>query len=54
MNIEVYENEAAFQSHLETPHVKSFIGKLDDLLSEPLTVYQGKALFGGESSKAAL
>ena len=54
MNIEVYENEAAFQSHLETAHVKSFIGKLDDLLSEPLTVYQGKALFGGENSKAAL
>ena len=54
MNIEVYENEAAFQSHLETAHVKSFIGKLDDLLAEPLTVYRGKALFGGENSKAAL
>lgn len=54
MNIEVYADEAAFKAHLETPHVKSFLGKLDDLLSEPLTVYQGKALFGGENSKAAL
>ena len=54
MNIEVYKDEAAFQSHLETPHVKSFLGKLDDLLAEPLTVDQGKALFGGENSKAAL
>ena len=54
MNIEVYADEAAFKAHLETPHVKSFLGKLDDLLSEPLTVYQGKALFVGENSKAAL
>ena len=54
MNIEVYKDAAAFASHLETSHVKSFLGKLDDLLSEPLTVYQGNALFGGESSKAAL
>jgi quinol monooxygenase YgiN len=54
MNIEVYKDAAAFAAHLETNHVKSFLGKLDDLLSEPLTVYQGSALFGGESSKAAL
>jgi quinol monooxygenase YgiN len=54
MNIEVYKDAAAFASHLETTHVKSFLGKLDDLLSEPLTVYQGESLFGGESSKAAL
>ena len=54
MNIEVYKDAAAFTSHLETSHVKSFLEKLDDLLSEPLTVYQGEAQFGGESSKAAL
>jgi quinol monooxygenase YgiN len=54
MNIEVYRDAEAFASHLETNHVKSFLGKLDDLLSEPLTVYQGNALFGGEGSKAAL
>lgn len=54
MNIEVYADEAAFKSHLETSHVKSFLGKLDDLLSEPLTVFQGVSLFGGEDSKAAL
>ena len=54
MNIEVYADEAAFKTHLETAHVISFLGKLDDLLAEPLTVYQGSALFGGENSKAAL
>ena len=54
MNIEVYVDEAAFKSHLETPHVKSFLGKLDDLLSEPLTVFQGNAIFEGENSKAAI
>jgi quinol monooxygenase YgiN len=54
MNIEVYKDAAAFASHLETDHVKSFLGKLDELLAEPLTVYQGTALFGGENSKAAL
>jgi quinol monooxygenase YgiN len=54
MNIEVYVDEAAFKAHLETPHVKSFLEKLDDLLAEPLTVYQGSALFGGENSKAAI
>ena len=54
MNIEVYADEAAFKSHLETSHVKSFLGKLVDLLSEPLTVFQGVSLFGGENSKAAL
>lgn len=54
MNIEVYVDTAAFDSHLETPHVKAFIGKLNDLLAEELTVYQGLPLFGGENSKAAL
>lgn len=54
MNIEVYENEAAFASHLETPHVKGFLGMLDDLLANPLTVYQGKAIFTGTNSKSAL
>jgi len=54
MNIEVYENEAAFKSHLETAHVKAFLGMLDDLLSNPLTVYQGRALFGGENAKSSI
>lgn len=54
MNIEVYSSEADFKSHLETPHVKSFLGMLDDLLENPLTVYQGSALFSGEDSKSAL
>jgi quinol monooxygenase YgiN len=44
MNVEVYENEAAFQSHLETAHVKSFIGKLDDLLAEPLDCVSGQGV----------
>jgi quinol monooxygenase YgiN len=52
MNIEVYENEAAFKSHLETPHVKSFLGMLDDLLANPLTVYQGVSIFSGENKKS--
>ena len=54
MNIEVYENEAAFKSHLETAHVKAFLGMLDDLLANPLTVYQGSALFVGESAKSSI
>lgn len=54
MNVEIYIDDAAFKSHLNTPHVKSFIEKLDALLIEPLTVYQGVALFEGEDSKAAL
>jgi quinol monooxygenase YgiN len=54
MNIEVYENEAAFKSHLETAHVKAFLGMLDDLLANPLTVYQGRALFGGENAKSSI
>ena len=52
MNIEVYENEAAFKSHLETAHVKSFLGMLDDLLENPLTVYQGVSIFSGENKKS--
>ena len=54
MNIEVYKNEDAFASHLETPHVKAFLGMLDELLANPLTVYQGRALFTGEHAKAAI
>lgn len=54
MNIEVYENEAAFKSHLETAHVKSFLAMLDDLLANPLTVYQGRALFSGENLKSSI
>ena len=54
MNIEVYRDEAAFKSHLETPHVKSFLGMLDDLLANPLTVYQGRALFSSENPKSAI
>lgn len=54
MNIEVYGSESDFKSHLETPHVQSFLGMLDDLLANPLTVYQGAAIFSGEHSKSAL
>ncbi len=54
MNIEVYKDEAAFQSHLETPHVKSLLAVLDDFLANPLTVYQGSALFAGQDPKSAL
>jgi len=54
MNIEVYESEAAFTSHLETAHVKAFLGMLDELLANPLTVYQGKAIFAGGNNKSAL
>lgn len=54
MNIEVYADEAAFKSHLETPHVKAFLGMLDDLLANPLTVYQGSAQFVGEHVKATI
>lgn len=54
MNIEVYGSEADFESHLETAHVKSFIGMLDELLAKPLTVYKASAIFAGENPKSAL
>ena len=54
MNIEVYESKEAFQAHLETNHVKSFIAMLDDLLENPLTVYQGNPLFNGENKKSSI
>jgi quinol monooxygenase YgiN len=54
MNIEVYSSKADFKSHLETPHVKSFLRMLDDLLEDPLTVYQGTTIFSEEDSKSAL
>jgi quinol monooxygenase YgiN len=54
MNIEVYADEAAFKSHLETPHVKAFIGMLDELLANPLTVYQGSPVFAGQDPKSAI
>jgi hypothetical protein len=34
--------------------VKAFLGMLDDLLANPLTVYQGRALFGGENAKSSI
>ena len=54
MNIEVYESKEAFQAHLETNHVKSFLAMLDDLLENPLTVYQGNPLFNGENKKSSI
>ena len=54
MNIEVYESQAAFEAHLQTTHVKSFIAMLDDLLANPLTVYQGTPLFNGENKKSSI
>lgn len=54
MNIEVYRDEDAFKSHLDSPHVKAFLGMLDDLLANPLTVYQAKALFAGENPKSSI
>ncbi len=54
MNIEVYADDAAFQAHLETPHVKAFLGMLDDLLANPLTVYPGRPQFAGENPKSAI
>jgi hypothetical protein len=32
--------------------VKSFLGMLDDLLENPLTVYQGVSIFSGENKKS--
>jgi quinol monooxygenase YgiN len=54
MNIEVYRDEDAFKSHLDSPHVKAFLGMLDDLLANPLTVYQARALFAGENPKSSI
>ena len=54
MNIEVYQSEEAFQSHLKTPHVVAFLAKLDELLELPHIVYKGNEIFNNEGSKSAL
>lgn len=35
---ENWESEEAFDQHLKTPHIQSFLEKADDLLSEPVEI----------------
>jgi len=54
MNIEVYDSEEAFQTHLLTPHVVSLLSKLDDLLATPLVVYKGIEILNNQGNKSYL
>lgn len=34
--LEVWESRPALDKHMETPHVKNFVGQADSLLAEPI------------------
>ena len=53
-NVEVYQSQAAFKTHLDTPHVKAIILALDDLLAEPAQILQMNNIFPGISAKSDL
>jgi quinol monooxygenase YgiN len=54
MMVEVYASDAAFQSHLETDHVRALIADLPLLVQGDLIVYQGRASSFSNGSKSAL
>jgi quinol monooxygenase YgiN len=54
MMVEVYASDAAFQSHLETDHVKALIADLPLLVLGDLIVYQGRASSFSNGAKSAL
>ena len=54
MMVEVYASQAAFDAHLETPHVKALIEDLGSLVEGELVVHQGTAVDFSAGSKGAL
>jgi quinol monooxygenase YgiN len=54
MMVEVYRDQAAFDSHLETDHVKALIGDLGALVEGDLVVHQGRAAAFSDGQKGSL
>lgn len=54
MMVEVYENRAAFDAHLDTKHVKALIADLDSLVEGDLVVHQATASAFSEGQKGSL
>lgn len=54
MLVEVYENRAAFDAHLETDHVKAILADLPSLIEGELVVHQGNAAAFSEGEKGRL
>lgn len=51
MLVEVYENQAAFDSHLETRHVKEFLADVGSLVDGELVIYEATAAPFSEGPK---
>ena len=54
MLVEVYEDQAAFDSHLETSHVKAFLADVGSLVEGELVVYEATAAPFSEGPKGVL
>lgn len=54
MLVEVYENRAAFDAHLETDHVKAFLADMGSLVDGELIVYEATAASFSEGQKGSL
>lgn len=54
MMVEVYENQAAFDAHLNTEHVKAIIADVPSLVDGELVVHQGTASPFSEGEKGSL
>lgn len=54
MMVEVYESDAAFDAHLETPHVKALLEDMPGLADGELTVFQGHPAGFAEGPKGRL
>lgn len=54
MLVEVYENQAALDSHLETAHVKAFLADVGSLVEGELVVYEATAAPFSEGPKGIL
>ena len=54
MLVEVYQNQAAFDSHLETAHVRAFLADAGSLLEGELVVYEATAAPFSEGPKGVL
>lgn len=54
MMVEVYQDQAAFDAHLEADHVKALVADLGSLVEGDLVVHQGTASAFSEGQKGVL
>jgi quinol monooxygenase YgiN len=52
--VEVYESRAAFDAHLETPHVKAVIADMPSMIQGELVVHQGTPASFSSGQKGSL